>query len=54
MPVALPPTGSYPASLDGGAQTTVDIADGEPRVGGDEASRPIGPVRIVLETLAPA
>ena len=54
MPVALPPPGSYPASLDGGAQTTLEIADGEPRVGGDEASRPIGPVRIVLETLAPA
>ena len=54
MPVALPPPGSYPASLDGGAQATLEIADGEPRVGGDEASRPIGPVRIVLETLAPA
>lgn len=54
MPVALPPPGTYPASLDGTRPTTVEIADGGPRIAADGPIGPSGPVRVVLETPATA
>lgn len=49
MPVALPPPGSYSASLDGGSATTVAIDEGEALLA-DGPRGQLGSVRVVLET----